>query len=949
MAIVIVAVIVIAAIAVVAIYYTGTGTISVSTPGTVFAAGDTVKFTANVAPPALVSAGPVDWNFGDGSTVTAGPASQSHQYQYPGDYFVLVGSTLGNGKRIDNSQRLFEIQAVQPNVILSNLGSDSAYAVLAINKTASSAGAPNLPTGGKLVYTADIQQEPTFFFASEVNPANNTWTNYSWGVTTMTISYGDGSAAVTNSTTDPFGNPLAAYTGSHTFATAGIYTMTVALTTQNYSATQYNGAPATPAEVPLAGSSNTITTHVAQTITVGSYTLPPITIQNPGVIINMEAETGGYFSLDPSLDYESVGFEVIANVYETLLAYNGTQTSSFVPVVADSIPTVQNGGISPDYMNYTFHIRQGLHFTYSSTGNGLLDNVTAWDVKYSITRTMIFDSGSPFTPGWIVSQFLVPGTFVPTPIDAATYQAIYNSITVDNATQKLTFHLQLPAPPTLFYQVVSDTLGTGIIDHKWLEATGPKLVWSPAGFSDYEQFSYAPSYVPAWRNGAAGSGPFQIQYENNPNDVVLVPSPSFTPLYGVKAADPSVQKVILEYVGSDSVRELALQSGAADIAGISSAHFNVVNSLVSQNLIHTQFIQTLNLFWWNFNMDIYSPGGTNLYGNMVPSDFFVDINMRKAFFWAFNFQQYLNTFVGNGLWGVNFGTTYNGMIPSGMIGYQNLSAYNVFDMTKAKQAFQNTTWYKTGHHGFTITINPPTADPVDENAAAAWAQNIQQLDTGITVNVQAISFTDAIGNSVAWQDPMAIYFLGWLPDYPFPTDYTVPMLLPSTGAVGNTSAANGGTYPNANNLNIPYFQSDANGTGQVPQLQKMHDLIIDTITTNATNVPVVVNESEQADILAANLYLYVPATQQNTFFSFRTWIYGMNLETNPVLGGADLLYDLLSKGTGTTTTASLGASSLSAGSSPALVLALAAPMSILSLIGAAEVRDRRTRKERRNR
>jgi peptide/nickel transport system substrate-binding protein len=934
-AIIVVAVIVIAALAVAAIYYTGTGTISVSTPGTVVAAQDTVNLTADISAPALVSAGPVDWNFGDGGNVSGGSASQTHSYQFPGEYFIWVGSTLGNGKRIDNSQRLFEMQVVQPNVANPNpLGSTASYAVLVVNKTASSTGAPNLPSGGHLAYAADIQQEPTFFYATEVNTTTNTWTNYTWAVNSMVINYGDGSAAVTNATTDPFNNPLAAYTGLHTYSTDGIYTMTVAITTQNYSSTQINGG--TPSnETGLAGQSNSITTKVAQTITVGSYSIPAITIQNPGTIINMEAETGGYFSLDPSLDYESVGFEIIANVYETLLAYNGTQTNSFVPVIADTIPTVANGGISTDYMNYTFHIRQGLHFTYN---NGQ-DAITPWDVKYSITRTMIFDSGSPFPPGWIVSQFLVPGTFVPNPIDQTTFDAINNAITVDNTTQTVTFHLLVPAPPTLFYQVVSDPLGTGVIDHKWLEANGPALVWTATGFTNYEAYSYAPTYISAWRNGAAGSGPFMIQYENNPNDVVLVPNPYFTPLPGVQAADSSVQKVILEYVGSDSVRELALQSGSADIAGISSSHFNVVNSLVSQGLIHTQFISTLNLFWWNFNMDIYQSGtSSNLYGNMVPPDFFVDINMRKAFFLAFNFQEYLNTFLGNGIYGVNFGTTYNGMVPKGMIGYQDLTAYNKYDLALAKAAYQNTTWYKTGHHGFTITINPPTADPVDENAAAAWAQNIATLDTGITVNVQAISFTDAIGNSVAWQNPMAIYFLGWLPDYPFPTDYTVPMLLPSTGAVGNTSQANGGTYPNANNLNIPYFAADPNGTNQVAQLTKMHDLIIDSITANATNVAVVVNESEQADIIDANLYLYVPAEQQNTFFSFRTWISGMNLETNPTLGGADLLYDLLTKGTGTTTTASLTTSTTSAGSAPALILALAGPLTVLGLMGTVDAR-----------
>ncbi len=952
-----VAVIVIAVLAIVAVYYTGTGSITVSTANTVPAAQVNVPLHVDVTTPALVSAGPVSWNFGDGNTVSGGPTDESHTYQNPGTYFIYVASTLSNGKAVDNSQSLFEIQVVQPNVANPNpLGSTASYGVIVINKTASSSGAPNLPSNGKLAYDAGIQLAPTFSWAHETNTANNTWVNYTWAVTSMVISYGDGSATITNTTSDPFANatatagPLGSYEANHTYSADGIYAMSVSVTTQNYSATQYNGVPATPNEVAVAGS--TQSTTVMQTVTVGAYSLPAITVQNPGTITNMEAETGGYTTLDPALDYESVGFEIIDNVYETLLAYDGVQTNAFVPVVASEIPTVANGGITNNYTTYTFHIRPGLHYTYSSQGNTVMDNITAWDVKYSITRTMVLDTGSPFPPGWIISQFLVPGTFVPSTINASLYQILYNAITVDNATQTVSFHLQVPAPPTLFYQVVSDPLGAAVVDHLWLEATGPKLVWSPTGFTNYEALGIEANYVSAWRNGAAGSGPFMIKYENNPNDVVLMPNPGFQALPGVKAADPSVKQVILQYVGSDSVRELSLGSGAADIAGISSAHFNVVQGLIKQNLVHTQFISTLNIFWWNFNADISYSGGHNIYNNNVPSDFFVDLNMRKAFFYAFDFQQYLNTFLGNSVYGVNFGTTYNGVIPNGMIGYQNLSSRNVFDMNLAKQAFDNTTWYKThtSNPGFTITINPPTADPVDQNAAAAWALNIEQLAPGITVNVQPISFTDAVGQSVAWNNPMAIYFLGWLPDYPFPTDYTVPLALPNTGPINDPTAVTGGTYPNGNNIDIPYFAADPNGTNQVAQLTSMYNLVTDTLTANATNVPVVVNESDQAQTIAADLYLYVPAEQQNTFFSYRTWISGMNLEVNPVLGGADLLYDLLTKGTGTTTTASLSMSA-ALGASSAVGLAFTGPLNAMSLVGLAgvvEVRRLKLPKSRRD-
>src|SRR3989454_2398630 len=170
---------------------------------------------------------------------------------------------------------------------------------------------------------------------------------------------------------------------SHTYNSGGIHSASLTVTTGNFSAAQTNSTPAQPV---LTATGQTQTTVVGLTVAVGSYREITYSgnVIKPGIITNMEAVTGGYTTLDPALDYESTGFEVISNVYETLIAYNGTSTSDFVPVIADKVPTVANGLVSPDFLNYTFTIRPGRKFT-----NG--NPVTAWDVKYSITRTMLMN------------------------------------------------------------------------------------------------------------------------------------------------------------------------------------------------------------------------------------------------------------------------------------------------------------------------------------------------------------------------------------------------------------------------------------------------------------------------------------------------------------------------------------------------------------------------------
>jgi len=162
-----------------------------------------------------------------------------------------------------------------------------------------------------------------------------------------------------SSTLSPEVNPV-----NTTYSSPGIYVVSLTLVTENVSS----------------NSTYQITTY--QTVAVTGPGMPFAlklfngTVPNPGVITVAENVPGGPFSFDPQVDYESVGFEVVSNIFMTLLVYNGSSTTSFIPFAATEIPTVQNGGIQDNYTVYVFHIRSGLHFS-----NG--DNLTAYDVWYS--------------------------------------------------------------------------------------------------------------------------------------------------------------------------------------------------------------------------------------------------------------------------------------------------------------------------------------------------------------------------------------------------------------------------------------------------------------------------------------------------------------------------------------------------------------------------------------
>jgi peptide/nickel transport system substrate-binding protein len=67
-------------------------------------------------------------------------------------------------------------------------------------------------------------------------------------------------------------------------------------------------------------------------------------IKNPDTFI--WASYGTIDSLDPAKAYDDASGSIIQNIYDALVAYDGPATDKFVPVLAEQVPTVENGGIS---------------------------------------------------------------------------------------------------------------------------------------------------------------------------------------------------------------------------------------------------------------------------------------------------------------------------------------------------------------------------------------------------------------------------------------------------------------------------------------------------------------------------------------------------------------------------------------------------------------------------
>ncbi len=161
------------------------------------------------------------------------------------------------------------------------------------------------------------------------------------------------------------------------------------------------------------------TLTIAANLTQG-LTFVPVS-PHPGTLEVYEDAPGGAPTVDPAISYQTTGLEPISNVYETLITYNGSSGTDFVPTLATCVPgtaqcvtdyhstLIQDGtgafAGQPEY--WTFVIDPNARFYDPSTHSSW--PVYPSDVVFSIARTCAF-ADLPVVyddPGWIQCQSLL--------------------------------------------------------------------------------------------------------------------------------------------------------------------------------------------------------------------------------------------------------------------------------------------------------------------------------------------------------------------------------------------------------------------------------------------------------------------------------------------------------------------------------------------------------------
>ena len=685
-----------------------------------------------------------NWYWGDGTNSSSATLNKtSHTYQYGGVYLVYHAVTDDKGKNASNEASMIRITVTlyqPPEDLEAATNTTAPFAFLVSDKEIiqnNTAVAFNMTSsygvGGWAWYNVSNHSEGA------------SWDSGVSYLTNLTLEFGDGATG--------YVTPTTYMAVSHTYVVSGHYASKLTVKANN--------------------TNNAVQTIVMRTIHVLTpATTPGGAVKNPGTFIY--ATIGEPQYLDPAFDYETAGGEVLQNVYENLIWYDGSSAATFKPVLATAVPTVANGLITDGGLNYTFNLRTGVTFHDGTVMN-------ADDVVYSIQR--VLQIHDPAGAGWMLEQvlsdyvgFKVGKKNISAFTDASDYNVswilnalnptvqgwdhVINENDVKNVSEAVVLRVndtavkfRLTHPYPGFIPVMAYTIGN-IVSKDFVEAHG--------GIVGGTHNTYMEQHT-------CGTGPYQLVTWEVGSKIHMT---KFDNYWGVK---PTIKDVYIVKATDVNTRILMLQAGDADSIDLQIKYESLFAG--KADYVISKGGASFDLTFMVFNFNVNSTEANAQFGGNISDDFFHDIHMRKAFSHLINYSLYIsNVAMGNG-------AQPNGVIPKGMFGYNASTPKQEYNLTAAAAEFQlatniNTanglTWWESG---FTIPMFYNAGNLARQTASEMVKTGLEAVGGGHkTATVNALDWPSYLDQMFDDNSYMPFYTIGWGPDYADPDDYTVPML-----------------------------------------------------------------------------------------------------------------------------------------------------------------------------
>jgi peptide/nickel transport system substrate-binding protein len=547
--------------------------------------------------------------------------------------------------------------------------------------------------------------------------------------------------------------------------------------------------------------------------------------KDPTTFVNVEF--GEPETLDPALDYETGGGEVIQNVYDTLITYDREKPTSFVPMLATEVPSMENGGITNDGKTYTFKIRTGVKFH-----NG--DDMTPADVAYTFQRGVL--QGGSASPQWLlvepffgiglsdIAELVDPsGALVDDPeglkaADPATLKSVCEkaqaAIVADDAAGTVTFNLAQAWGP--FIPTLANFWG-GIQDAKWTAENGG---WD-GSCDTWQNFYGITSENDPFNDKMNGTGPFMFDHWTKGQELVMVRNPNYwvtEPLFtGGKTGPAALERVVIKFVTEWGTRFAMLQAGDADTVSVNRTDIAQIDPMVGE-------LCTFNLDKGDYDACVASSdqpfrlykgapsvsrtdafmtfviatseespnpllGSGKLDGNGIPPDFFSDVHIRKAFNYCFDWGTYIN----DALAGEAFQSV--GVELPGMPGYDPNGPKYTYDPAKCEEEFKAADLDHDGipagddpegdvwTTGFRMQVAYNQGNTVRQTIAEILAGDLASVNELFSVEIVGLPWPTFLRNQRAKSLP--IFFSGWIEDIHDPHNWFQPYVLGTYGGRQN--------------------------------------------------------------------------------------------------------------------------------------------------------------------
>lgn len=442
-------------------------------------------------------------------------------------------------------------------------------------------------------------------------------------------------------------------------------------------------------------------------------------------------------TLDPGIAYDSFSLMMIENIYETLWTYKGGSLTQMQPLLAAKLPTYTNGG-----KTLVVDLRRGVKF---HSGNPM----TCADAEYTYRRDLV--TNHPESANWFLSDSLLGTPDNAKKNKSVTWTKIAGAVRC-NAAGQLVF--TLPKPDPAFMAKLAFT-GAGIVDKAWAikqgDWDGTEKTWQAWVGKDLGEGNLS--------KNPSGTGAYKL-VKWDADNVMLT---AFGNYWGGKVA---IKNVLMQKVGELAVRQQAFLRGDADLieAGTRSNIDAQLRGKAGVAIIDNLPTVSAPALFMNNNIKSASAIGSGKFdGKGIPANFFSDVNVRKAFAYAFDYEQFIRD-VQRGK-----GKKRTMLLPDTFPGYApDVPTYS-YDPVKAAEYFKKAWGGEVWKNGFVINANYRTGHIVGQTALEILKQGVEALNPKFRINIGVEPWTQQSGKFQKSEEVMIP--MSWGADYTDPDNF----------------------------------------------------------------------------------------------------------------------------------------------------------------------------------